>query len=398
MRIDPNDRIGGPVEQKFGRWSLLAGAALIIAGAVSLWVLGKDNLVALVARSGIMDITAITQANAERFAEVYDHFGIEPLPDTIVAKREIDRNLLVLKREKCDAVATNEVATLLAGESYRREAAIALTSFSEKCTSSEPALSKAYNLYKQISDAKQMVATADKLIELRDFHSTFYYWRGLGHVKDNNHKRALDDFITAVGLNSVKKQIVSNVFVHQAEMYDKLGRPCEAMTPIQAWVSFDPTNRDTVQTQRIIANYSAKGKCDSRYAKGAVRLPIGNANSILVNAKVNGVRGRFVLDTGASFVTVSKTFAEQAKLSSSNGGKVTLQSANGIVIGQSTVAERMSIGEAGADKVTVVIMPEKRNPFGRNIDGLLGLSFLARFDLKIDSKYWSLAAKKSLTN
>ena len=400
MEIDPGDRIGGPVEPSNRRgtmWIVAAGALVVLLG-VGVAVGWNTPPVSTLVNAVTGGSSGSTEASKAAFSDVYAHLGIDALPDSLAGSAKINPSLSTLKREKCDSVAIIEFAKQLEANAYRRAAATGLVNFSNKCSTNEKALMMAYGLFAKINDADEMIETADKLVELKDFASLYYYWRGLGFMKKEDHARALDDFVTTVGLQIQLGRVRSQVFVNQSNMYEKLGRYCEAMTPIQVWVAVDPASRDTPQTRNIIAKLAEKGDCDNRYAKGSARFPIASQKGILVKVDMNGTKGTFVLDTGASSVSVSKKFADRAKLTSVETGKVALQTANGITYGHRAVAQKLSVGGAEAENVAVVVLGGKTLPFGRNIDGLLGMSFLARFELKIGNGAWSISPKKSRIN
>ena len=80
------------------------------------------------------------------------------------------------------------------------------------------------------------------------------------------------------------------------------------------WVSLDPASRDTSQTQKIISDYEAKGNCATSKEFQKESYPLrGQKNVVTVKAEINGVRGLFILDTGASYLTVKSGFADRAK-------------------------------------------------------------------------------------
>ncbi|MEM9473171.1 MAG: retropepsin-like aspartic protease, partial [Pseudomonadota bacterium] len=189
------------------------------------------------------------------------------------------------------------------------------------------------------------------------------------------------------------KRVSSSVFMNQAKMYQKLGRICEAITPIQTWISLDPANRDTPQPNRTIARYEEEGDCGRSYTSGSAKIRQRNSKSVVVGVKVNGVSGKFLLDTGASYVSVNKRFAERAKLQTSGGSRVMLRTANGIVHGRVTVADTVSVQNAKASQVTVVTLEGSEDQLGKQLDGLLGLSFLARFDLSFAKGVWTLSPR-----
>lgn len=384
MKIDPGDRIGGPDTDGRSRAVLLTiVAVLIVAGAVAAFLF-KEDLGAMLARMS---------GETAMFTEVYEHLEIEPLPASQAARGALKKSLTTLQREKCDTAAMFELATAMGKEGFHRRAARSLVTFSQKCGRTEQALAAAYRHYVRINDHTKMTEVADRLVELKDFSPKYHYWRGLGHMNRGDHSAALDDFITTVALEPDIRHIRSTVFTNQSKMYEELGRICEAITPIQTWIAIDPAKRDTPQTRTLISRLSERGKCDTTYAAGNARFPVANASAILVEAEINGTKARLLLDTGASFVALAGAFAREAGIEPAGNSHVKLQSANGVVTAGVGIAPSVSVAAATARNVTVVIMDGDEDAFGPGIDGLLGMSFLARFNLQISQTEWSLAAR-----
>jgi predicted aspartyl protease len=75
---------------------------------------------------------------------------------------------------------------------------------------------------------------------------------------------------------------------------------------------------------------------------------------LLVDATLNNVAGTFIFDTGASLVSVKKSFADQARISSDIEDKVTLQTANGLADGLLATANTVQVGNAYSTFVPVV--------------------------------------------
>lgn len=381
MKINPEDRIGGTDDGGSKTlWLVIAGAVLLV-GAAGAFVF-KDKLI---------EAMALYDSATQPYAAVYEHLEIEPLPKTATRTGTLKRTLNLLKREKCDTAALFEFTQALGKQGYRRAAATALITFSRKCGTSETALARAYKLFSDINDHKLMIETANQLIELKDFAPDYHYWRGIGFMKQGEHRKALDDFITTVELQSNIARIHSIVFSNQSKMYEELGRTCEAITPIQTWVTIDPANRDTAQSRTLIARIAERGGCDTTYADGAARFRITSRNHIVVETVVNGQKAALLLDTGASFVSLSSGFAERAGIEATANSHIKLQTANGVVSARTAVAETIAVGDAKAQGVTVVIHDSGGTSA---IDGLLGMSFLARFDLKIGDREWSITARE----
>jgi aspartyl protease family protein len=76
-------------------------------------------------------------------------------------------------------------------------------------------------------------------------------------------------------------------------------------------------------------------------------------------------------------------FAGRAKITAEPGNQISLQAAGSVVMADVARANAVSVGNAKASNVMVAIHKGTNDPFGQRIDGLLGMSFLARFNLSI---------------
>ena len=197
--------------------------------------------------------------------------------------------------------------------------------------------------------------------------------------------RALADYSDAIELyGSDKKTISSRVFVRMAGVYAALNRFCEATAPINMWVSLDPASRDTSQTRKIISDYETKGNCVSSTEFQKESFPVrGQKNVVIVKADINGVRGLFVLDTGASYTSVKSTFAERAHIPQTNSSEITLMTANGAAKARLSKADKVALGKLTATNVPVAVQNLDDKSYGPGVDGLLGMSFLSRFDVQM---------------
>jgi clan AA aspartic protease (TIGR02281 family) len=116
-----------------------------------------------------------------------------------------------------------------------------------------------------------------------------------------------------------------------------------------------------------------------------VQVPVhGKGSVLIVDAWINQrIEGRFILDTGASYCVIGKRMAADALLQGrSDGRKVQLSTASGVIEGTVGSARRIDVGDAVARDVDVVVLD--KDPFP-GVDGILGLSFLRSFKYSIDS-------------
>jgi clan AA aspartic protease (TIGR02281 family) len=123
-------------------------------------------------------------------------------------------------------------------------------------------------------------------------------------------------------------------------------------------------------------------------------IPIVEVNGgTIVQVQINGADPvPFILDTGASAVTISETLARQLKIfyDLKNGSDVRL--ADGSTAKAFPVTLRsVQVGDATANDVMAFVL--KRSP-GPGVQGLLGMTFLKRFEVQFDSNSSKLVLKK----
>jgi len=101
---------------------------------------------------------------------------------------------------------------------------------------------------------------------------------------------------------------------------------------------------------------------------------------------------KFVVDTGASYTTISQAMANQLGLNLENASTViSLQTANGVIEAPLVSVGSLEVGGFALKDLTVVVHDVFPDP---NIAGLLGLNFLSQFHLGIDSKNGILYLEK----
>lgn len=115
-------------------------------------------------------------------------------------------------------------------------------------------------------------------------------------------------------------------------------------------------------------------------------------DALIVDVLLNGrIRGSFIVDTGASYVTIHRALAVRLNLPR-EGTMVKIQLADGSIIAmQKITLDSVQVGEARVAKVDALVSEEKP---ATGIDGLLGMAFLKNFNLVFDP----LSGKLVLTN
>ena len=120
---------------------------------------------------------------------------------------------------------------------------------------------------------------------------------------------------------------------------------------------------------------AAPPPADKPAIPNTLRYPVGANGHVMLNAEVNGSPVHFMLDTGASFVTLTPEAAEAAGLAPSTlRFSASVSTANGVVRVAPVRLREMRLGQLTVEDVDAVVV-ETPLPIS-----LLGMSFLKRLD------------------
>jgi tetratricopeptide (TPR) repeat protein len=318
------------------------------------------------------------------FETVYTELGIQPLPSNVERQERVQSRLAQLSREPCYRDAVVNLAKALLDAGFPREAATSARSFVKRCGSAPEVLPLAYTGLERINDFSGALEVANELVEAVPASGTFRYWRAMAYDRTGKFSQAMCDYMNAIQLAGDPKRVPGSVFYKWAQSFAALGRYCDAISPIDMYISLDPANRRTSQTTRIISDYAERGDCDKRYATGTARVPFAASSDIrTLSVVVNGVVGTLILDTGATFVSITSRFAVRARVSTEPGNQVIMKTAGGRALADIGSANSVSVGKAEALGVITAVLRDDTDPFGSGVDGLLGMSFLSRFNINL---------------
>ena len=106
-----------------------------------------------------------------------------------------------------------------------------------------------------------------------------------------------------------------------------------------------------------------------------VVLTAGGGGHFLTMGQINGRATQFVVDTGATFVSMSVQEAELAKINYQSGQRVTMSTANGLVPGWRIKLNSVRVGDVMTYDVDAIVSA------GAMPYVLLGNSYLTRFQM-----------------
>lgn len=107
---------------------------------------------------------------------------------------------------------------------------------------------------------------------------------------------------------------------------------------------------------------------------------ISNGGLYSVTGSINGQLADFVMDTGASYITMSAQQADQLRLDYSNARKIMINTANGKATAHVFTIKQVRIGGIELHDVEAAVMQNLESP-----KILLGMSFLSQVDMSQSS-------------
>ena len=157
----------------------------------------------------------------------------------------------------------------------------------------------------------------------------------------------------------------------------RLGHRHAAADALQITMLFQPEERLARQVRNELASLTTlEGSVES--AESLISLE--SARGVwVVPVTVNGVRGRFLFDTGSSVVVLSPEFAATSGARIRVNESLELETLGGRTRGAWASVRALRVGGAELRDLDVIVHAP-----GGEIDGILGNSFLSRWDVSID--------------
>jgi aspartyl protease family protein len=345
-------------------------------------------------RPELLGLSSSTSAGQERpdtrFAALYQRYAMAPLDVSVAASKDVEAALAILQREPCSREVAYKASVDLEKAHATRGAAEMLRGFAASCADGNNELYRASELFLVLGDLDAAIRASNDVIRRQPDAQNAYYVRARAEQGLRRYAAAIEDYVTLLQLLPRLRDVRSEVFMRMSETYEQLDRSCEAIMPIQIYMALAPDQRTTPSLERRIAELTAKGNCATRYASGTARISRLSAGVPVTRAEINGVGGTFLIDTGASFVTLSRSFAAKAKPTFIKTDRVEVLTANGNAHVALATVDVVKLPGVVAMAVPVIVADKE---IGSGIDGLLGMSFLSRFTILMEDGQMKLTAK-----
>lgn len=211
------------------------------------------------------------------------------------------------------------------------------------------------------------------VIEDDPFDADFWWWRGEDRARTQQEPGALSDYRQSFA-NSKRWQSARFAAGRILDVAGPASQPCEGVFALDFFVSVLAGELSDDLTRRA-RGLDQSSQCGALRGTGTITLAIADDGTVHADATVNGVAGKFVVDSSTGTTVLSTGFAQRAQLVARPGPPIQTLAFAKVVAGAPTSAE-IKIGPAAAAAVEVVLV----DGLPPDVDGILGLSFLWRFE------------------
>ncbi len=226
---------------------------------------------------------------------------------------------------------------------------------------------RAHNFSRAIAAFQQVLRTNASSVNA-------HYYLGLSLDNLNRVSEASAQYRFVVR-NGIERDIVNYAQARLAALMTQ-PEPAVVMTP-------------AVNQQTDVAMVaSSHNMTQAVYHGGVTQIAVplkASRNALMLDATLkqgnNATVGSFILDTGATYTSISQDLADALHLDLSHCEKVKITTANGRIDVPKIVIETLSINGLEAHNIEATVIPVRA---GSSFAGLLGLSFIRQFVLTID--------------
>ena len=283
-----------------------------------------------------------------------------------------------VEKEPCDRDKVYELVAELVKNGDNRGAIDRAKWFFDRCGDDRKVRAWVYTARFNLSEWDAAAAEASKLIESDPNVARYWSFRGMAYERKQDLQAAAADYRQAMAVQPDVTLIPFNL----AGIYERLATPCEAIGPIEQFLHYHPGSRDEATSARLSRLYATEG-CSGMTGSGRALIRFGAGSStIKTTVLVNEKAGVFVVDTGATSVVLASHFADAVGLDYAKWPSILVATAGGIKKAKTGTLAHVAVQGVKAAHVEGVVAEDL--PPG--IQGLLGVSFLSRFVVHLDSQ------------
>ncbi len=297
----------------------------------------------------------------------------------------VEKQRRLLEREPCNRQVILEHAETLAKAGDFRGVIDRGNQFFAACGDHSLLRWKTYYAHEQLSEWDGAIADATRLIEETPDDHDFWWWRGEAYEHAGKLEQAAEDYQQAL---LITPELEDTPF-RLAAVLDKLGRPCAALEPLEQYAYFHPDAHEDSSFTHQLSRLREQGSCrpaTSGEGRAVVRFP-RHGDVIRTTATIGGIDTEVVIDTGATYVSISGELADKLGLALSDRS-YSVATASGVTRGRLAVVPAIRLQSLEAETVPVVVVEGADGP------ALLGLSFLRRYRVELDPDHGKLTVEE----
>jgi tetratricopeptide (TPR) repeat protein len=235
------------------------------------------------------------------------------------------------------------------------------------------------NVYMRMGNKDQALKTFKEV--LKTDHKNENAWGSLITIYNRKEQR---DKALKVALQATKE------IPNSADLYYALGlqyailkKPKEAVQALKRAIELDP-NIDAEELIAAISNGSFYESSTDTTEKKEYTIPIKIINNhAFVEVSINGYRGNFLIDTGASQTCVFQQFLNKYEINLDFTNSMAQYQTAGGLIEAKTAYANLKLDRLSFAKSKVAILKDNSEPF----DGVLGMDILSKYNTQIDSSH-----------
>lgn len=302
----------------------------------------------------------------------------EPSFDYGKHTRDIDKLAAQLEKEPCDRAKIVSLTDKMLSAGDNRGALDRAQAFFDQCGELLRLRWITYEAHKRLSEFDLAVQDVTMLIDDRPEDADFWWWRGMAYEQAGNWEKAAADYRQCIA----NKPRITRIPFNLASMYEKMGKPCEGIFPIEQFLYHHPKSWSDITVKARLDRLKANPRCGAVTTKGKATIRFDRESGIIrAPVELNGkTTANLILDTGATYVVLSRALADEAGVKTDPDHRILVSTAGGLREAYLTTLESVKVQGVEASTIPALVQDDLPD----DMVGLLGLSFLARHAIEID--------------
>lgn len=232
-------------------------------------------------------------------------------------------------------------------------------------------------------DYQQAIRLLKTVIAKDAAHTNAHYYLGLSLDKLGMNHEAATEYAYVIS-NSRE----ANIVAYATGRWERLRTD---RAPVSG---FTPVNSGNMA---MIASGIRRSASVYKGSTAQIAVPLKNSkNALIVDALLTQggaqTAGAFIIDTGATYTSISQEMAEQLNLDLRHCETVQITTANGRIEVPKVFLESLNVNGLEAHNIEATVIPVRQ---GASFSGLLGLSFIRQFVVTIDPEANQLIFQKN---